>query len=396
MAITGNLQTMQLAELLQWLSQGQKTGTLVIDDGAVEKRIYFRGGRIISSASTDPREYLGEFLVRHGHIEVDALNDAVRRQEETGMLLGKILVSSGAISEDDLQPLLQIKTREAIYDLFTWSAGRFEFLDDELPEKLMVPTELDVTGIVLEGVRRLDEWGRLRKLVPTLDAIAVKIKDGDDSKLPAVARRVLAEVDDRSTVREIRDRAHATDFTVCEALFQGVQKGRVKVIVPPWVDGGAGGRKGGDASGKDGDGGAAGAPGAAAPGVEIDAATLVAASRPHLEAGRFDEALRRLRAARALAPDDREIGRAAEEGEHRIRQALEDAGVVPAAVPRLTVRLEELTASKLTRTEGFLLSRITGTYDIGSILKISSLPALESLLAFHRLVEAGHVVLERR
>jgi hypothetical protein len=393
MAITGNLQTMQLAELLQWLSQGQKTGALVIDDGAVEKRIYFRGGRIIASASTDPREYLGEFLVRHGHIEIDALNDAVRRQEETGMLLGKILVSSGAISEDDLQPLLQIKSREAVYDLFTWSEGRFEFLDDELPDKQMVPTELDVTGMILEGVRRLDEWGRIRKLVPTLDAVAVKIKDGDDSKLAAVERRVLAEVDDRSTVREIRDRAHATDYTVCEALFQGVQSGRVKVIVPPWVLGTAAA-----AAKQAAEGSAArnGGPAAASGGGEVDAETLLAASRPHLEAGRYDQALRRLRAARALAPDDREIGRAAEEGEHRIRQALEDAGVVPSAVPRLTVRLEELTASKLTRTEGFLLSRITGTYDIGSILKISSLPPLDALLAFHRLVESGHVVLERR
>lgn len=389
MAITGNLQTMQLAELLQWLSQGQKTGTLVIDDGAVEKRIYFRAGRIISSASTDPREYLGEFLVRHGHIEVEALNEAVRRQEETGMLLGKILVSAGQISEDDLQPLLQIKTREAIYDLFTWTEGRFEFLDDQLPDKLMVPTELDVTGMILEGVRRLDEWGRIRKLVPTLDAVAVKIKDGDDGKLSAGERRVLAEVDDRSTVREIRDRAHATDYTVCEALFQGVQSGRVKVIVPPWV-GGGGRRPAEEIAATN------GSSAAAAGAVEVDAETLVAASRPHLEAGRYDQALRRLRAARALAPDDREIGRAAEEGEHRIRQALEEAGVVPTAVPRLTVRLEELTASKLTRTEGFLLSRITGTYDIGSILKISSLPPLEALLAFGRLVEAGHVVLEQR
>jgi hypothetical protein len=389
MAITGNLQTMQLAELLQWLSQGQKTGALVVDDGTVEKRIYFRAGRIVSSASTDPREYLGELLVRHGHLEMDALNEAVRRQEETGMLLGKILVSTGQIGEEDLQPLLEIKTREAIYDLFTWSEGRFEFLDDQLPDKLMVATELDVTGIVLEGVRRLDEWGRLRKLVPTLDAIAVKIKDGDDAKLSAVERRVLAEVDDSSTVREIRDRAHATDFSVCEALFQAVKKGRVKVIVPPWVEGG-GGRKGGEGAG------AAGGGPPAAGGGEVDAAALLAASRPHLEAGRYDQALRRLRAARALAPDDREIARAAEEGEDRIRRALEEAGVVPAAVPRLTVRLEELTASKLTRTEGFLLSRITGTYDIGSILKISSLPPLDALLAFHRLVEAGHVVLERR
>jgi hypothetical protein len=310
------------------------------------------------------------------------------------MLLGKILVSTGRIGEDDLQPLLEIKTREAIYDLFTWSEGRFEFLDDQLPDKLMVATELDVTGIVLEGVRRLDEWGRLRELVPTLDAIAVKIKEADDAKMSAVERRVLAEVDDRSTVREIRDRAHATDFSVSEALFQAVKKGRVKVIVPPWVEGG-GGRKGGEGAGAAGGGPSSDGLGAAGGG-EVDAAALLAASRPHLEAGRFDQALRRLRAARALAPDDRDIARAAEEGEDRIRRALEAAGVVPTAVPRLTVRLEELTASKLTRTEGFLLSRITGTYDIGSILKISSLPPLDALLAFHRLVEAGHVVLARR
>lgn len=388
MAITGNLQTMQLAELLQWLSQGQKTGTLVIDDGAVEKRIYFRDGRIISSASTDPREYLGEFLVRHGHVEVDAVNAAVRRQEETGMLLGKILVSSGALAEEDLQPLLQIKAREAIYDLFTWSEGRFEFLDDELPEKLMVPTQLEVTGIVLEGVRRLDEWGRIRQAVPTLDAVPVKVKEGEDAKLPAVERRVLAEIDDRSTVRQIRDRAHATDFSACEAIFHAVQKGRVKVVVPPWIGAAVPAAATAQVD-------AATPPvGPATP--EVDAATLVAAARPHLEAGRFEQALRRLRAARALSPDDRDVLRAAEEGELRIRRALEAAGIVPAAVPRLTVRLEELTASKISRTEGFLLSRITGTYDIGSILKISSLAPLDALLAFHRLLQAGHVTLERR
>ena len=35
---------MQLAELLQWLSQGQKTGTLVFDNGQIEKRVFFRDG----------------------------------------------------------------------------------------------------------------------------------------------------------------------------------------------------------------------------------------------------------------------------------------------------------------------------------------------------------------
>ncbi len=31
MSITGNLKTMELAELLQWLSGARKTGTLVVD-----------------------------------------------------------------------------------------------------------------------------------------------------------------------------------------------------------------------------------------------------------------------------------------------------------------------------------------------------------------------------
>ncbi|HEX2164453.1 MAG TPA: DUF4388 domain-containing protein, partial [Thermoanaerobaculia bacterium] len=241
MAITGNLQTMQLSELLQWLSQGQKTGTLVVEDGAVEKRVSFREGRIVSAASTDPREYLGELLVRHGHLSVDELNAAVRRQEETGKLVGRILVDAGTVSEEDLQALLQIKVRESIYDLFTWSEGRFEFLDGQLPEKSMVGCEFDVTGIVLEGVRRLDEWGRIRQAVPTLEAVPVTVEPPDAKKLAALERRVLAEIDDRSTVRQIRDRAHATDFTACEAIFQAVQKGWVKVVVPPWAHAGRGG-----------------------------------------------------------------------------------------------------------------------------------------------------------
>ena len=63
MGLSGNLQTMLPGDLLQWLSLGQKTGTLVITNKRVEKKIFFRRGRVISSASNDPREYLGQFLI---------------------------------------------------------------------------------------------------------------------------------------------------------------------------------------------------------------------------------------------------------------------------------------------------------------------------------------------
>ncbi|HEX2251740.1 MAG TPA: DUF4388 domain-containing protein [Thermoanaerobaculia bacterium] len=377
MAITGNLSTMQLAELLQWLSQGKKTGTLVIENDAVEKRIFFRDGRIISSASTDPREYLGQFLVSHGHITPEQLEEAMRLQQQTSMLLGKILTSRGAIEEEALHRLLRLKAEEAIYDIFTWSAGSFRFLDDELPEQVMVPINLDVTGIVLEGVRRLDEWGRIRQVIPTMEAIPVVFGALDDPKLPPGDRQVLAQIDERSSVAQIRDRTHATDFFVCRVLFEAVQARRIKVLVPPWAAEGVPG--GGGAQGIDPD--------------AVDARVLLDAAARHLEADRLEEALRRLRAAHALDPDSRAVRQEVEAGEERIRRILGDAGVVPAAVPRLATSLEELTASNLSRTEGFLLSRINGTYDIAAILKISSLPPLDAMLAVWNLMQAGHVEL---
>ena len=68
MSISGNLETMELAELLQWVASSGKTGTLVIGRPEVQKRIFFEDGRIIATGSTDPKEQLGHFLVSHGYI----------------------------------------------------------------------------------------------------------------------------------------------------------------------------------------------------------------------------------------------------------------------------------------------------------------------------------------
>src|SRR3954469_12975046 len=76
MGIVGNLRTMQLEELLQWLSQSKKSGTLEIVHGKVEKKIFFKDGLILSSASNKPEEYLGHFLMSHGLINEGQLNRA--------------------------------------------------------------------------------------------------------------------------------------------------------------------------------------------------------------------------------------------------------------------------------------------------------------------------------
>src|SRR4051812_41894466 len=166
MSVSGNLKTMLPGDLLQWLSLGQKSGTLVVKNKLVEKKIFFRNGRVISSASNDPREYLGQFLMSHGFLSEPELKKAMEVQQQSGILLGKILVMIDVISEKDLTRLMRLKAEEEIYDIFLWREGEFHFIDDQLPTMEMIPLQVDVTGIIMEGTRRFDEWLRIRELIP--------------------------------------------------------------------------------------------------------------------------------------------------------------------------------------------------------------------------------------
>jgi hypothetical protein len=62
-------------------------------------------------------------------------------------------------------------------------------------------------------------------------------------------------------------------------------------------------------------------------------------------------------------------------------------------VPSLAVSLDQLTSVKISPHEGFMLTRINGTYDIQSILKITPIPQLDALLVFWKLKKSNYIKL---
>ncbi|MFL6202276.1 MAG: DUF4388 domain-containing protein [Thermoanaerobaculia bacterium] len=372
MGIVGNLRTMQLEELLQWLSQSRKTGTLEIKTDKVEKKVFFRDGQVVATASTRPEEYLGHFLVSHGLISETALAKAMELQEATGMLLGKILVTKEILKEPDLHQMLKLKSEESIYDIFSWPEGDFRFLDDVLPAaNAMVPMVLDVTAILMEGVQRVDEFRRIRQLVPTQDAIPVQVYEWDLKGVDPGTQQILDLINDERTVEEIRLQTHSSEFRVCKVLYEQYMKGRLKVIKPRWQQSGS----------------------FQAPNGPLTGETLLEAGKKYLLEQDFDLALRHLRAARSLEPDNPDMQDALAQGEKEIREAIEAAGVTLPAVPSLAVSLDQLTSVKLTPHEGFMLTRINASYDIQSILKITPIPQLDALLVFWKLKKGGYIKL---
>src|SRR5262249_29612974 len=115
-----------------------------------------------SSASDDPTEQLGQFLLSHGRISEEDLRKGLETQERTRVLLGRILVMTGSIKEEELKRLLQRKAEETIFGLFLWPDAHFDLEEEGLPDRLFVPIDLEVQDVLMKGVTVVDELKQVR------------------------------------------------------------------------------------------------------------------------------------------------------------------------------------------------------------------------------------------
>jgi hypothetical protein len=359
---------MQLSELLQWLSLGQKTGTLLIEGHGVEKRIYFQNGRINSSSSSDQREYLGHFLVSHGYITEEELKMAMEVQEESNILLGKILVMINAISETDLLRLMRKKAEESIFDVFLWEEGTFEFTDGDLPELKMVPLSLDVTGIIMEGLRRFDEWQRIREKIPDSSVVPEIVRPLNLAALSALEKLIVPYIDGQRTIEAIALHTHNAEFSVARLVFEGLGNETMGLVetAPQQKRVVMGGTQS----------------------METDVEHFLQRGIAQLHEDP-QAAYRMFKVASDLNPADGRATEAIRDAERMIRAAIEKDGIKPEKIPELAIPVADLTSRSFSPQEGFVLSRINAQWDVKAIMKISPMKELDVLMIFKRLMEDG-------
>ena len=381
MSINGNLKTMHLAELLQWLANGRQTVTLSITNGIEEKRVFFQDGEIVSSSSSDPKGFIGQFLISKGVITEEILAQAIAVQDEQGGLLGEILVEGGAVEQEMLDQMLKLKTEENIFELFAWEEGTFEFLDGELPQRGLVSMSIYITGLVMEGMRRLDHAAAIKALIPSPQCVPVSVAPLiDEDEMDPGWLGVLEAVDDDRSIEDICLHTHSSEAFVSQVLYQRITEGKIKVVRPRLVAA--------DSIGSEPDAGG----GSTAPAAGTEA--LLAEANEHLKKGAYEPATRHLTAAASLDPHNRELALVVKELESEVMAGIKEDGIVFDAVPVLETSLDELRNVSFSPEEGFILSRINGSSDIGSIMKISPLSELDSQLVFWKLARDGHIKLE--
>src|SRR5438128_537298 len=222
--LEGDLARIQLPDVLSFVSLIRGTGKLTLSRNQLERCIHWKEGEIIFATSNSPEHSLGQFLLRNGKITAAEYEESKRRVTATTRH-GKLLVQMGAISPKELWWGVKNQALEILYSLFSWKDGGFVFSDsvDELANERIV-LSINTAGLIMEGIRRLDESARIREKVPSLDVLFIKVPgavpDFRELEMSDHEIAVYNNIDGRRTVRELVGRSELTEFEVTRILFQ--------------------------------------------------------------------------------------------------------------------------------------------------------------------------------
>jgi CheY-like chemotaxis protein len=173
-SFAGNLSDMGVVDLVQTLEMGKKSGALRIDASSGQSAaVYFREGKILDC--------------------------------EVGKLNGE----------------------GAFYKLLNWQEGEFaiEFKPVEREERIALPTQ----GLLMEGMRRIDEWGRIVEQLPPLDLafeIDYQLLVDRLAGMPDEVNGLLRLFDGRRTLQQVIEGAEIDELfaasLVSKLHFEGV------------------------------------------------------------------------------------------------------------------------------------------------------------------------------
>jgi hypothetical protein len=366
MSFGGDLRTFDVFDLLGWLMGRKRPGVLQMTRRSTKKRLAFRDGQVQWSSSNDPRETIGQALVREGLIQEEPLFRALLKQEaaKDKRKLGEILIADGVLNEPQFMKVLRGNVEAHLYDLFLWSDGRFDF-DDERPPA-PEPSDLNVglKPILEQGRKRREQWQKLRARFGS-NEVTFKLTADPVSVIDPVQRHLVDIAAWGKTLAGISLESRRSEYETTMLIAQLVDQG---VLAPDRVE--------------------AGAPETDPVGIIL---ALVAGGDMRLKEGRFDAATEAYE--RVLSLDG--LNQAAKKGLLAVAEARQKAKTTK-RVPRDKIPSLRLTALALSQQhfdpqEGFVLSRINGQWDVQSILKLCPMPEDDTLMIFSRLLDR-HVI----
>jgi hypothetical protein len=366
-SLSGTFATMPFPDLMQWLGDQKRSGTLTVALAFEERYLRLEEGMVTSLGSDDPRARdLARLLLGRGLIDEPRLRRALREEERSRRPLRTVIIDDGHVPAPAVSAAVRAYAKDIAVQLFLWHDGKFFFTDEKGALGDVVPTAglvidppIPVRELLMDGVRRLDEWHRIAEVLPSDFAVVHALGQADD--LPSFA--LLQRSGEPIALGDLVLRAGRARVEVLEELYEAWRRGVLAVDAVPQQ--------------------------LVAKDRSSPTSMLVGSARALLEEKQFDEAAALLRSALDLDPyNDEARGML-----HRARsEQLEDLYTqfppvrIPVAQPAPRPVFDALSAR-----ERYVLTRVDGVRDVAALTVVTPLGELETLRVLKKFVQVGIV-----
>jgi hypothetical protein len=199
------------------------TGVLTLTGDSSEKSVYVQSGSPIFATSSDRDDRLGQVLFKSGMVSLEGLMESVEVSLATGKRLGTVLVERGHIEPHGLVEGVRTQVRDIITSLFLWTRGRYRYVPGVLPTDEVITLKLSAGDIILEGIRRVESWGRIWEAVGDLEA-TYKTTDrvarlSRDMSLSLEEWTLLSHCEQPVRLRDLCRVSPIKDFGLCQFLW---------------------------------------------------------------------------------------------------------------------------------------------------------------------------------
>lgn len=211
LSITGKLSETALPRILHNLYSLRATGLLHLENNGIKKVVYIRDGYPIFVRSNLVREFLGQMLVRTGHLTAEELQTSLEIAGAKGQRHGMALLDMGLITPHQLNDLLRRQVLEKLLDLFSWADGCYRFIQAREFKQGVTGIDLSPANLILLGLRGYTGRDQLVKILePHLDHYLQQAENPlyrfQEIELSAGEQRILASCQGNATLREVLNR----------------------------------------------------------------------------------------------------------------------------------------------------------------------------------------------
>lgn len=230
MAFYGDLDDFPLHDILFLLASHGKSGRLTLFTSTDEITMVLDRGRIASVSGSDESLRLGRLLVSQGVISEDQLDQALALQEVTDsrIRIGDLLVELGFVEPAQIARAVAAQFEASLFRVLIQSGGTFSFTPGDVEAADPLMGDVPIEPIVLNAVRLADEWLAVHAADERVQLVDQVIDTARIERMNEAEKRVLMAVMDGASSRH--DLARSTGLpsdTLRSAVSTLVEAGLV-------------------------------------------------------------------------------------------------------------------------------------------------------------------------